>query len=208
MQTVKVYNFCGIFLFKVKEKCKSALPQCWWLPARNVKPENVNSHKIWTHPPSGLFTWFGRLLSRDMSQVSLPLPKWFCHAPQVFILLLQSFQFGQDLRELTAGPLWMFAVPHQMTANVEEECPPGQQHQGNPTPWTCPGPHGSTTPGQNVSWCACTPTDPAGLLAGCAHALCAPSPQMPQRQRGHRHLCRDGKWQDKERLCIRVYEKR
>lgn len=62
------------------------------------------------------------------------LPERFGHAPQVFILLLQPFELGQDLGELSAGALWMLAVPHQVTADVEEECAPGQQHQGNPTP--------------------------------------------------------------------------
>lgn len=74
------------------------------------------------------------------------LPERFGHAPQVFILLLEPLQLGQDLGEFPAGALRVLAVPHQVTTNVEEERAPGQQHQGNPTPWTRPGPHGATSP--------------------------------------------------------------
>lgn len=45
-------------------------------------------------------------------RVTRLLPERFSHPPQVFILLLQPLQLGQDLGELPAGALWVFAVPH------------------------------------------------------------------------------------------------
>lgn len=57
--------------------------------------------------------------------MSWPVPERFSHSPQVFILLLQPLQLGQDLGELAAGPLWVLAVSHQVTPDVEEERAPG-----------------------------------------------------------------------------------
>lgn len=53
------------------------------------------------------------------------LPERFSHSPQVFVLLLQPLQLGQDLGELPAGPFGVFAVSHQVTPDIEEECAPG-----------------------------------------------------------------------------------
>lgn len=38
----------------------------------------------------------------------------------------------------------MFAVPHQMAPDVEEQRAPRQQHQGDPAPRARPGPHRSS----------------------------------------------------------------
>lgn len=117
------------------------------------------------------------MFSAETKSVSLNilLPERFCHASQVFILLLKPLKLSQNLGEFPAGPLRMFAVLHQVATDVEEESAPGQQHQGNPPPWACPGPHASTTPTKSVLWCARPPVDtPAGLPAFmCTQALCS-----------------------------------
>lgn len=53
------------------------------------------------------------------------VPERFSHPPQVFVLLLQPLQLGQDLGELPAGPLWVLAVSHEVAPDVEKECAPG-----------------------------------------------------------------------------------
>lgn len=57
--------------------------------------------------------------------LNILLPERFCHAPQVFILLLKPLKLGQNLGEFPAGPLWMLAVSHQVATDVEEESAPG-----------------------------------------------------------------------------------
>lgn len=130
------------------------------------------------------------------------LPEWFSHAPQVFILLLEPLQFGQDLRELSAWPLWVLAVPYQVPPYVEEQRTPGQQHKGNPTPWARPRSHGLSTVTQKHSGVLVHPRG-AGLPAGCLHPLCSPSPQLPQQQSWRRHFgWDDGCWNtDEMEMC-------
>lgn len=146
---------------------------------------------------------------------SLKLPERFGHAPQVFILLLEPLELGQDLGELPAGALRVLAVSHQMPADVEEERAPGQQHQGNPPPRTRPGPHGLTRPPPPIKPLprrACTPTDPAGLPAGCARTHRS---LLPRHHKCHRASLGIGisagsvisEWQAREgAVCLLVRE--
>lgn len=53
------------------------------------------------------------------------VPERFSHPPQVFVLLLQPLQLGQDLGEFPAGPLWVLAVSHEVAPDVEKERAPG-----------------------------------------------------------------------------------